>query len=123
MSMRLAPIWDPSARKPGPRPVHVDLFPPFCGGTIVWLVATIVTSVLYANGAVGMDTPVICGFGVLVGLGLLIWEHRERNIYMLLGEDETGGADGAGTDDADTDSTGADTDGTDDENAADNADD
>lgn len=86
--MKLAPIWDPTARKPGPPPVHVDLFPLFLGGTVLWGVAGVVCIICNIAGIMPLRETITCVIGVVVGLGLLIWEHNERRIYRLLGDDD-----------------------------------
>ncbi|MGO5288714.1 hypothetical protein [Pseudoscardovia suis] len=86
--MKLAPIWDPTARKPGPPPVHVDLFPLFLGGTVLWGVAGVVCIICTIAGIMPLRETITCVIGVVVGLGLLIWEHNERRIYRLLGDDD-----------------------------------
>lgn len=101
--MKLAPIWDPTARKPGPPPVHVDLFPLFLGGTVLWGVAGVVCIICTIAGIMPLRETITCVIGVVVGLGLLIWEHNERRIYRLLGEDDdsaTDASDDAGVDSA-----------------------
>lgn len=90
--MRLAPIWDPSARKPGPRPVHVDLFPLFLGGTVLWAVAGVACMACHLAGIMSMRETITCLIGVVIGLCLLVWEHDERRIYRLLGEDDADSA-------------------------------
>ncbi|OZG51131.1 hypothetical protein [Pseudoscardovia suis] len=101
--MKLAPIWDPTARKPGPPPVHVDLFPLFLGGTVLWGVAGVVCIICNIAGIMPLRETITCVIGVVVGLGLLIWEHNERRIYRLLGDDDdsaTDASDDAGVDSA-----------------------
>lgn len=96
--MRLAPIWDPTARKPGPRPVHVDLFPLFLGGTVLWGVAGLVCLACYAAGIMSAREAITCLIGVIIGMCLLVWEHNERRIYRLLGADDSDTDAGADTD-------------------------
>ena len=48
--MKIAPIIDPSARKPSPKPVRVDLRKVFTFGTALWAIALIVCIVLLAFG-------------------------------------------------------------------------
>ncbi|OZG52126.1 hypothetical protein PSRA_0676 [Pseudoscardovia radai] len=97
--MKLAPIWDPSVRKPDPKPVRVDLFPLFLGGTLVWAVAGIVCLVCYLRGVMSPRAAITCAAGVIIGAMLLVWERRERSTYRLLGKDGTAtdgdGANGA----------------------------
>ncbi len=99
--MKLAPIWDPTARKPGPPPVHVDLFPLFLGGTVLWGVAGVVCIICNIAGIMPLRETITCVIGVVVGLGLLIWEHNERRIYRLLGDDDDASGDDAGVNPAD----------------------
>lgn len=44
--MKIAPIIDPSVRKPSPKPVRVDLRKVFTFGTALWAIALIVCIVL-----------------------------------------------------------------------------
>ena len=99
--MKLAPIWDPTARKPGPPPVHVDLFPLFLGGTVLWGVAGVVCIICNIAGIMPLRETITCVIGVVVGLGLLIWEHNERRIYRLLGDDDSDSSDDAGVNSTD----------------------
>ena len=48
--MKFAPIIDPNARKPSPKPVRVDLRKVFLFGTIVWAIALAVCMILTACG-------------------------------------------------------------------------
>ena len=48
--MKIAPIIDPSVRKPSPKPVRVDLRKVFTFGTALWAIALIVCIVLLAFG-------------------------------------------------------------------------
>lgn len=100
--MKLAPIWDPTVRKPGPPPVHVDLFPLFLGGTVLWGVAGVVCIICTIAGILPLREAITCVIGVVVGLGLLIWEHNERRIYRLLGDD---GDDDSAANDSSVDSS------------------
>ena len=99
--MKLAPIWDPTARKPGPPPVHVDLIPLFLGGTVLWGVAGVVCIICNIAGIMPLRETITCVIGVVVGLGLLIWEHNERRIYRLLGDDDSDSSDDAGVNSTD----------------------
>ena len=99
--MKLAQIWDPTARKPGPPPVHVDLFPLFLGGTVLWGVAGVVCIICNIAGIMPLRETITCVIGVVVGLGLLIWEHNERRIYRLLGDDDSDSSDDAGVNSTD----------------------
>lgn len=102
--MKLAPIWDPSVRKPDPKPVRVDLFPLFLGGTLVWAVAGIVCLVCYLCGAMSPRAAITCAAGVIIGAMLLVWERRERSTYRLLGKDDNAAASAATPDTATADS-------------------
>ena len=90
--MKLAPIWDPSVRKPDPKPVRVDLFPLFLGGTLVWAAAGIVCLVCYLCGVMSPRAAITCAAGVIIGAMLLVWERRERSTYRLLGKDDDAAA-------------------------------
>ncbi len=48
--MKIAPIIDPSVRKPSPKPVRVDLRKVFMFGTALWAIALVVCIVLIAFG-------------------------------------------------------------------------
>ncbi|WP_289093861.1 DUF2530 domain-containing protein [uncultured Bifidobacterium sp.] len=84
--MKIAPIIDPGARKPAPKPVRVDLRKAFVIGTTLWLLATIVCLVLQAAGLVSVKVTLVCGIGVIIGLMMLVWEHFDRWDYRRLGE-------------------------------------
>ena len=48
--MKLAPIIDPSVRKPSPKPVRVDLRKVFMVGTSLWAVGLVICMILLALG-------------------------------------------------------------------------
>lgn len=85
--MKLAPIWNPDARKPSPKPVQVDLFPIFLTGTLIWFIAFVTTLICCLQGLIDRRFPITCLFGTLIGIALLIWERVERRIYRRLGND------------------------------------
>ena len=85
--MKFAPIVDPTVRKSAPKPVRVDLRKVFLIGTALWVVALIVFGVLVAVGVDGLkDALIICAFGVLFGMLMLVWEHFDRWDYRRLGQ-------------------------------------
>lgn len=84
--MKLAPIFDPTARRPSPKPVRVDLRKVFLIGTAVWMAALIVCAMLLALHVPALKELVVCVAGVLVGIILLIWEHFDRWDYRRLGK-------------------------------------
>lgn len=85
--MKFAPIIDPAVRKRAPKPVRVDLRKVFLIGTAVWLVALIVCAVMTAMGVDGLKGAlIICAFGVLFGVMMLIWEYFDRWDYRRLGQ-------------------------------------
>lgn len=85
--MKFAPIVDPAVRKSAPKPVRVDLRKVFLIGLALWIVALIVCSVLVAVGVKGVqDALIVCAFGVLFGVVMLIWEHFDRWDYRRLGQ-------------------------------------
>ena len=77
--MKLAPIVKPSARKPAPEPAKVDLRRVFMTGTILWVLALVVSTILvYWAGVLNEHAIVVCLFGLGIGVALLIWEHFHR---------------------------------------------
>lgn len=84
--MKFAPIIDPSARKPSPKPVRVDLRKTFIIGTVLWIVATVVCLVLQLFDIVPVEATVVCVIGVIIGILMLVWEHFDRWDYRRLGE-------------------------------------
>lgn len=85
----LAPIFNPEVRKPGPKPAAVDLRIAFLGGTITWIIALIATGImLFVFHIEQARLPFLtCILGIVVGIGLLLWEHWYRPEYMLLSKD------------------------------------
>lgn len=83
--MKIAPIIDPNARKPAPKPVRVDLRKAFTIGTILWILACMVCIVLQALGIVPLEATVVCVIGVVIGIMMLVWEHFDRWDYRRLG--------------------------------------
>ena len=84
--MKFAPIIDPNARKPAPKPVRVDLRKTFTIGTMLWIVAAIICLILQHFGLVSIRVTLVCGIGVVIGLMMLVWEHFDRWDYRRLGE-------------------------------------
>ena len=84
--MKLAPIFTPSARKPTPEPAKVDLRRVFLAGTCLWALAFVVSAVLVLwLRVLDQRVMVVCIFGVVVGVALLIWEHfHRRNEHRLV---------------------------------------
>ena len=83
--MKLAPIFNPSARKPGPGPVKVDLRRVFMTGTILWALALIVSTILvFWADVLDEQAIVVCLIGVGIGLVLLIWAYfHNRHEHRL----------------------------------------
>ena len=75
--MKFAPIIDPNARKPAPKPVRVDLRKAFTIGICL---------ILQHFGLVSIRVTLVCGIGVVIGLMMLVWEHFDRWDYRRLGE-------------------------------------
>lgn len=84
--MKFAPIIDPAARKPAPKPVRVDLRIVFSLGTGLWAVALIAFIVLGTMGYKVTEACIACVSGVIIGLLLLVWEHFDRWDYRRLGQ-------------------------------------
>ena len=84
--MKLAPIFEPKARRTAPKPVRVDLGKIFLVGTCLWIVAVIVSIALYSLRIVPEDAVLVSAAGVIIGILLLIWEHFDRWNYRRLGE-------------------------------------
>lgn len=88
--MKIAPLYDPKKRRPGPKPARVNLQKVFLGGLLIWLVALIVVIVtrgIYHTqfGTVSLYT---CGFGIVISIGLLLWEKWYRPVYTKLANDD-----------------------------------
>ncbi|BDR52571.1 DUF2530 domain-containing protein [Bombiscardovia nodaiensis] len=84
--MKLAPIFDPDARRPAPKPVQVDLRLIFLAGTGLWILALLICAVLWWCGIDTLKALVVCASGVGVGFLLLIWEHFNRWDYRRLAQ-------------------------------------
>lgn len=85
----IAPIYDPTQRRPSPKPVQVDLRKAFIIGICCWVVALIVSIVVFstAHSEMSRQSMFICSYGVLIGFALLVWEHFHRRDYRRLGAD------------------------------------
>ena len=84
--MKIAPIIDPSVRKPSPKPVRVDLRKVFMFGTALWAIALVVCIVLIAFGINAERAQTVCEAGTVIGVLMLVWEHFDRWDYRRLGE-------------------------------------
>ncbi len=85
-NMKFAPIVNPDARKPAPKPLRVDLRKVFAIGTVAWLVATLITIVIAFLHLTTWFPALICASGATIGVLLLIWEHFDRWDYRRLGK-------------------------------------
>lgn len=85
-AMKLAPIFNPDARRPMPRPVRVDLRRVFLAGLALWGIALIVCLVLMAAGVNIHHALGVVVSGIIVGMVMLVWEHFDRDNYRRLGE-------------------------------------
>lgn len=88
--MKLAPILDPAARRPSPKPARVDLRKIFLAGEAIWLVMLILALVLRLSSQTRLNTLTLftCAFGLVLGPFMLLWEKRTRSHYMKLAEDD-----------------------------------
>ncbi|OZG68053.1 DUF2530 domain-containing protein [Bifidobacterium eulemuris] len=84
--MKFAPIIDPAARKPAPKPVRVDLRKAFGVGTGLWILALLICLLLRALGIDTHDLVYVCEAGVVIGILLLVWEFFDRWDYRRLGK-------------------------------------
>ena len=86
--MKFAPIIDPHARRPMPKPVQVDLRKAFILGTALWAVALVICGCcwFFAHIAWFKLATFICACGVAIGFAMLIWEHFDRSDYRRLGQ-------------------------------------
>lgn len=84
--MKFAPIIDPAARKPAPKPVRVDLRKAFGIGTGLWILALLICLLLRALGIDTHDLVYVCEAGVVIGILLLVWEFFDRWDYRRLGK-------------------------------------
>lgn len=93
--MKIAPLFDPKKRRPAPKPARVDLQKVFIGGLIIWLVALIVVIIMRVmyHTQLGTVTLYTCGFGIVIGIGLLLWERWYRPVYTKLANDDPDPAD------------------------------
>ncbi|MEK0306256.1 DUF2530 domain-containing protein [Bifidobacterium favimelis] len=82
--MKLAPIFNPDARRPSPKPVQVDLRKVFVTGTVLWVLALIVFGLLKYLGYCTVKPLIVSISGVCIGLILLIWEYFNRWDYRRL---------------------------------------
>ncbi|WP_044087994.1 hypothetical protein [Bifidobacterium bombi] len=83
--MKLAPIINPEACRPAPKPVQVDLRKVFLVISCDWLVALVISLILLATGFHVTEAVIICTGGVAIGICLLIWEAFDRRDYRRLG--------------------------------------
>ncbi|OZG63175.1 hypothetical protein BLEM_0440 [Bifidobacterium lemurum] len=84
--MKFAPIIDPAARKPAPKPVRVDLRKAFGIGTGLWILALLICLLLRTLGIDTHDLVYVCEAGVVIGILLLVWEFFDRWDYRRLGK-------------------------------------
>ena len=84
--MKLAPLVNPAARRPSPKPVQVDLRTVFAFGTLYWAMPLVAFVMLQASGRQMHDAIIICAAGVVIGVLLLIWEHFNRARYRHLAQ-------------------------------------
>ncbi|RBP97398.1 DUF2530 domain-containing protein [Bifidobacterium aemilianum] len=84
--MKLAPIFNPDARRAAPKPIRVDLRKVFVIGTSLWTVALLVSLILLLLDVKALPLVVVCASGVLIGLAMLVWEHFDRWNYRRLGK-------------------------------------
>lgn len=86
ISMKLAPIVNPDARKPAPKPLRVDLRKVFAIGTLAWFIATVIAIIIAFLHFTTWFPVLVCASGTIIGMLLLIWEHFDRWDYRRLGE-------------------------------------
>lgn len=84
--MKLAPIVDPDARRPSPKPMQVDLRRIFIFGTLIWVLVLAAMIVLKLIGFETTKPLIVCLSGVGVGILLIIWEHFNRWDYRRLAQ-------------------------------------
>ncbi|MBQ5557763.1 MAG: hypothetical protein U0K19_03805 [Bifidobacteriaceae bacterium] len=84
--MKIAPIYDPKKRRRGPKPAKVDLHRVFVIGLVIWCAITVIVVVLFFAFHIHVITMSLytCLFGILIGIGLLVWEKINRDHYMNL---------------------------------------
>ncbi|KAB8288052.1 hypothetical protein DSM100688_1162 [Bifidobacterium ramosum] len=83
--MKFAPIINPDACRPGPKPVRVDLRKTFLIGTSIWCVALIASAILLFLDFPVLRLLIVCAAGTVIGVMMLIWEHFDRWDYRRLG--------------------------------------
>lgn len=88
MGMKFAPILDPHVRRPSPKPMQVDLRKAFLLGILLWSIALVSSLCLWLLGHIQWfeRASIICGFGIVLGLAMLVWEHFDRWDYRRLGK-------------------------------------
>ena len=84
-TMKLAPIINPDARRPMPKPVRVNLRRVFLAGMALWLIALVVCVALMTLRIPTGDALWVIISGLGVGIALLIWEKIDRDHYTQLG--------------------------------------
>ncbi|WP_239646285.1 DUF2530 domain-containing protein [Bifidobacterium cuniculi] len=86
--MKFAPILDPHVRRPSPKPMQVDLRKAFLLGILLWSIALVGSLCLWLLGHIQWfeRASIICGFGIVLGLAMLVWEHFDRWDYRRLGK-------------------------------------
>ncbi|WP_033495426.1 DUF2530 domain-containing protein [Bifidobacterium biavatii] len=87
MKLKFAPIINPDACRPAPKPVRVDLRKVFLFGTAMWAVALVVSAILLFAGVPALRVLIVCAAGTVIGVMMLIWEHFDRWDYRRLGAD------------------------------------
>ena len=71
-------LLHPDRRRPDPAPVRVDLRHVILGGMGLWALASAVTGVMWAAGAVAANVVWTCVAGVALGVLGLLWDRRHR---------------------------------------------
>lgn len=66
----------PERRRPAPDPVPVSMRPVFLAGIAVWVVALVVSGVLWATDVVGPHGVWTCVVGALIGVYGVFWAGR-----------------------------------------------
>ncbi len=84
-SMKFAPIVNPDARKPAPKPLRVDLRKVFAIGTLAWFIAFVIALIVALLHITTWFPTIVCAAGTIIGVLLLIWEHFDRWDYRRLG--------------------------------------
>lgn len=83
--MKFAPIINPDACRPAPKPVRVDLRKTFLIGTALWCAALIVCAIFLFLDLPVLRGLIVCAAGTVIGVMMLIWEHFDRWDYRRLG--------------------------------------